>query len=129
MAETNLAFFLRNVENVRVRQVGFRFLQLFILIACVVGATTSSGSAWALGDVGVGLMAWLNIIAILILQQPAFKILRDFERQRKLGKDPVFRPSEAGIANADLWEEIADNWERGTPGKNPAEEAQLPDSK
>ncbi len=129
MAETNLAFFLRKVENVRVRQVGFRFLQLFILVACVVGATNSSGSAWALGDVGVGLMAWLNIIAVLILQQPAFKVLRDFERQRKLGKDPVFRPSEAGIANADLWEEIADNWERGTPGKNPVEEAQLPDSK
>ncbi len=41
------------------------------------------GLAWDMGDLGVGLMAWLNVIAILILQKPALAALKDFERQKK----------------------------------------------
>ena len=32
-----------------------------------------------MGDIGVGLMAWLNIIAILLLNKKAFLCLRDYE--------------------------------------------------
>jgi AGCS family alanine or glycine:cation symporter len=48
-------------------------------------------------------MAWLNIIAILILQKPALIALKDYEAQKKQGKDPVFDPDSVGIKNADLW--------------------------
>ena len=61
--------------------------------------------AWTLGDIGVGLMAWLNIIAILFLRKPALLALKDYQKQRKAGKDPVFNPKELGIKNADFWEE------------------------
>ena len=57
----------------------------------------------ALGDIGVGLMAWLNVIAILILQKPAMLALSDYERQKKLGLDPTFDPDALGIRNADFW--------------------------
>ena len=60
---------------------------------------------WNLGDIGVGVMAWVNIIAILLLSPKAFKALKDFERQQKEGKDPVFNPHDIGIDNADYWEE------------------------
>src|SRR5699024_2700975 len=82
-----------------------RVLQLLILVAVAVGAISASGSTWALGDIGVGLMGWLKMIGILILQQPAFKLLRDFERQMKLGLDPVFEPEKIGIRNADFWDQ------------------------
>jgi AGCS family alanine or glycine:cation symporter len=59
-----------------------------------------------LGDVGVGLMAWLNIIAILIVQRPALLALKDYEAQKKAGLDPVFDADKLGIKNADLWKEI-----------------------
>ena len=59
--------------------------------------------AWTLGDIGVGLMAWLNIVAILILQKPALVALRDYEQQKRQGIDPVFDPDALGIRNADLW--------------------------
>ena len=49
-------------------------------------------------------MAWLNILGILVLQQPAFKALRDYERQKKQGKDPVFDPVALGIVGATFWE-------------------------
>nr|WP_278189725.1 alanine/glycine:cation symporter family protein [Brevibacterium sp. ZH18] len=103
MAETNLVYLLGKAKNPAVVAVGKRVLQLVILIAVAVGAMSTAGSAWALGDIGVGLMAWLNIIAILILQQPAFKLLKDFERQTKQGLDPVFDPESLNIRNAEFW--------------------------
>jgi AGCS family alanine or glycine:cation symporter len=54
----------------------------------------------------VGLMAWLNIIAILILQKPALVALRDYEAQKRAGLDPTFNPAALGIRNATLWENL-----------------------
>ena len=53
---------------------------------------------------GVGIMAWLNVIAIIILQKPALKALKDYEKQKKAGKDPVFDPVALDIKDADFWE-------------------------
>jgi len=74
-----------------------------IIAATVYGTVKTADLAWALGDIGVGLMAWLNIIAILIIQKPAMLALRDYERQKKLGLDPIFDPDALGIKNADFW--------------------------
>ncbi|NLB14573.1 MAG: alanine:cation symporter family protein, partial [Gammaproteobacteria bacterium] len=78
-------------------------LRVVILLAVILGAVRSAGAAWTLGDIGVGVMAWLNIIAILILQKPALIALRDYERQKKAGLDPVFDPDALGIRNAGFW--------------------------
>jgi AGCS family alanine or glycine:cation symporter len=67
------------------------------------GGIKSADLAWALGDVGVGAMAWLNIVAILILQRPALLALKDYEAQLKEGLDPVFDAEAVGIENADFW--------------------------
>ena len=82
---------------------------------------TTAGSAWALGDIGVGLMAWFNIVGILVIQQPVFKVLRDYERQVKEGKDPDFDPRAVGIQGADFWERRADG--RTSDGPEPEREA------
>jgi AGCS family alanine or glycine:cation symporter len=49
-------------------------------------------------------MAWLNVIAILILQKPALLAFKDFESQKKQNVDPVFDPTMLGIKNAEFWE-------------------------
>ena len=68
------------------------------------GAINSSTLIWTMADVGVGTMAWLNLIAIMLLQKPAFIALKDYERQLKDGLNPVFHPEQLGIANATYWE-------------------------
>jgi alanine or glycine:cation symporter, AGCS family len=73
------------------------------LTSVVYGGIKSADLAWALGDVGVGIMAWLNIVAIIILQKPAMLALKDYESQLDDGLDPVFDPVKAGIENADFW--------------------------
>ncbi|ROH89545.1 alanine:cation symporter family protein [Stagnimonas aquatica] len=102
MAETNIAYINRKVH----RPWMILALRLGILAAVVYGTLRSASTAWALGDIGVGLMAWLNIVAILILQKPALLALKDYEAQKKAGKDPVFDPDALGIKNAGLWKEI-----------------------
>jgi AGCS family alanine or glycine:cation symporter len=101
MAETNLSY----INGNRRRPLSVLVLRLGILGMVVFGAFHDAKLAWSLGDIGVGLMAWLNIIAILILQKPALLALRDYERQKKAGLDPVFDPLPLGIKNADLWRE------------------------
>jgi AGCS family alanine or glycine:cation symporter len=104
MAETNLSY----VNNNRHRPLAVLVLRLGILGMVIFGAFHNASQAWGLGDIGVGLMAWLNIIAILILRKPALLALRDYERQKKLGLDPVFDPDVLGIRNADFWKRRAD---------------------
>ena len=61
--------------------------------------------AWNMADIGVGLMAWLNIIAILLLQSIALKTFYDYEQQFKSGiKQPTFDPFKLGIKNTKEWD-------------------------
>jgi alanine or glycine:cation symporter, AGCS family len=99
MAETNLKYISRNVHRPGLLVV----LKLVVMATVVYGSIRSATLAWALGDTGVGLMAWLNIIAILILQKPALVALKDYEAQKRAGRDPTFDPEALGIKNASLW--------------------------
>ncbi|MFC5589508.1 alanine/glycine:cation symporter family protein [Sporosarcina soli] len=101
-SETSLAFINRNQKGNRA-WLGF-LLKFGVLIFALTGSVVSASTAWTLGDIGLGSMAYLNIIAILLLRKPALKVLKDYREQRKAGKDPVFDPVKLGIKNADFWE-------------------------
>jgi alanine or glycine:cation symporter, AGCS family len=101
IAETNMAYLMRNKDG---RFMTF-ILKIVLLGATFYGAVNAADLAWALGDVGLGLMVWLNLIAILILAKPALIALKDYEAQKKQGLDPVFNSKKLGIKNAEYWEE------------------------
>lgn len=99
MAETNLNFMFKD----KINPVALFSLRILLLVTVVFGSINSSGRAWDLGDIGVGMMAWLNFIAILLLQKPAIRALKDFEDQRKTKQKMTFDPLKLGIKNADAW--------------------------
>jgi len=99
MAETNVAYINRKVHRPWLIQL----LRVVILAAVVWGVLRTTSAAWGFGDIGVGLMAWLNLVAIIILQKPALAALRDYERQRKAGGELRFDPEGLGIRNAEFW--------------------------
>lgn len=82
-------------------------LKTDLLATTLYGSIRTAETAWALADIGVGIMVWLNLIAILILAKPALILitLKDYREQRKQGIDPVFSPGKLGIQNADYWDE------------------------
>ncbi|TDI11802.1 MAG: alanine:cation symporter family protein, partial [Acidobacteria bacterium] len=103
IAETNVAYLRRTFKF-----PGQMFILKLVLMGAVFyGAVKTADLAWGLGDIGVGLMAWLNIIGILILffmGRPALKALKDYEAQRKAGVAHYsFDPEALGIKNADFW--------------------------
>ncbi len=89
----------------RKEHVAIWVLRICILIAVVFGSLKEARAAWNAGDIGVGMMAWINIIAILLLSPKALRTLKDYEKQEKEKKDPVFDPGKLGIENAEFWEE------------------------
>jgi len=101
MAETNLSFMFKD----KINPIALFSLRIVLLLTIIFGAINTSARAWDLGDIGVGLMAWLNFIAILLLRKPAIIALRDFERQKKLKvKKYHFNPEELGIKNTEAWD-------------------------
>lgn len=100
MAETNAAYINRTLRKPIIMTV----IKVIFLGTVAFGALKASTLIWTMADVGVGTMAWLNLIAILLLQKPAFAALKDYEAQRNLGINPVFHPDKLGIVNADYWE-------------------------
>ncbi|MFD1739834.1 alanine/glycine:cation symporter family protein [Bacillus salitolerans] len=99
IAETNIAYLTKGRNS----KIPMLILKVVLLASTYYGAVKSADMAWALGDVGLGLMVWLNMIAILILAKPALATFKDYEAQRKQGLDPVFDPVKLGIKNADYW--------------------------
>ena len=103
IAETNVAYIKRtlNIPGLMLA------LKLGLLASVFYGTIRTAALAWAMGDIGVGLVAWLNIVGILlifILGKPAIKALRDYERQQKAGVEHYsFDPEALGIRNADFW--------------------------
>ena len=79
-------------------------LRLFTIGAVILGSLMGSGLVWTLGDIGVGTMAWINVIAILLLSPKALRALRDYERQKKQGIEPRFDPHALGIHDTEYWQ-------------------------
>ena len=100
IAETNLSYLLPKGDNKWMVQV----LRAMIMAATFYGSIKTAALAWTIGDIGVGMMAWLNIIAILLLRKPAFKAFKDYEQQYKAGLDPTFSPKKLDIKNTEEWD-------------------------
>jgi len=98
-AESNAAYLFKKNSTLAITLTRF-----FLLFMTFYGAQHTVNLAWALGDIGVALMAWLNIIAILLLGRVGLMTLKDYERQRALGDILSFDPTSLGIKNADFWQ-------------------------
>lgn len=83
-AETNLVFLMHKHTR------GVIFLRIAVLGMIVFGALQSNEVIWALADVSMGLMAIVNLIAILLLSNEVIKLAKDYNDQLKEGKVPTF---------------------------------------
>lgn len=103
-ADTNIAYLVKSPRTERHVNTVF---QLVLAGSILLGSFRSSDFAWALADIGIGLYTWINLIALVFLSPKAVAVLKDYERQRRAGQDPVFDPTAIGITNAPVWKDIA----------------------
>ncbi|MDO5357368.1 MAG: alanine/glycine:cation symporter family protein [Conchiformibius sp.] len=105
IAETNVAYLTRSFKT-----TGAVFaVKIMVMAAVAYGAVGSAGYIWDIGDIGVGLTAWLNIVGIIVIffmAKPTLTALKDYEDQQKAGvKHFSFDPHKLGIKGATFWEE------------------------
>lgn len=90
------------------RELSRSFMRRFYF-ACVlvvfIGAMTPMSAAWALADITMGCMTLINLPACMILSKVAIKTLKDYEKQKAMGKDPVFYAKNVGVPEdeVDFW--------------------------
>lgn len=95
-AESNILF----IKDNKVLLFVFRCT---CILAVFLGAQANFSTMWNIADITMGCMAVVNIIAILLLGNTAIKVLKDYESQRKAGKDPIFYEKNVGLDNTDCW--------------------------
>lgn len=104
-AETNIVFLCGDRTRVPMNVV-----KGIVLFAIFYGGLMYSELVWSIVDIGLGLMSWVNIIAILFLVRPALIALRDYEAQRAAGVSRLtFHPGKLGIRGAEdqMWDELS----------------------
>ena len=100
-AETNLTF----IVCPKYHHWATFVLRIVFLIGVYMGSVREAKLAWIIADVGSGLMAWVNIIAILLLGNTALKVWKDYKTQKENGiAKPTFDAKKLNIKNADFWE-------------------------
>jgi len=85
-AENNLSF-VHSAAPVKL--LIFRLLVIAMVFG---GCLMELQMLWKLADIFMALMAILNLTALLLLSGIAVKVVKDHERQRRMGKIPVFNP-------------------------------------
>lgn len=99
IAETNVSF----VMGTKKSSVLIWVLRVLILASVYMGCVSTAESVWTLGDIGVGIMAWLNVIAIILLHNKVLVLFEDYNRQRQHGDDPIFDSSRYNYPNTEIW--------------------------
>ena len=90
-AEANVHYLFKN------NRLAIHICRAVFVLASFMGCLVEAEAMWAMGDIGYGLLAWANIIAIALLAPTACKLLRDYEEQKAVGHSPVFDPAKCGI--------------------------------
>lgn len=81
--ETNIRFITRKKRYVQVFRV-------FTGAVIVIGAIVTLQTAWSIVDVCMGIMTAVNLTAIVLLSPKVVTLLKDYKKQKKDGKNPVF---------------------------------------
>ncbi|MGL6105500.1 alanine/glycine:cation symporter family protein [Romboutsia sp.] len=108
IAEVNVTYIAKKITGGSSSKIAITLLRFALLFMVVFGCVKTANLAWTMGDIGVGAMAWLNIIAILGLSNIAMKCFNDYDSQLKAGvprENIHFDPIKLGIKNADFWVE------------------------
>ena len=80
-AESSLIYLMRKREGSLLEKILVVVLRVTLMTFAVLGTIYESTVAWDLGDIAVGVQAWINVIVLLFLSKQGFKALRDYEKQ------------------------------------------------
>ena len=82
----------------------FIFLRVVAALIVLAGSVMEFGLVWSTADVLMGFMALINLPVIIILGGPAIRCMKDYIKQKRAGKDPVFKAADINLRDkTDFW--------------------------
>jgi len=94
-----------NIEFIKNSPTALFIYRLAVVGMVVFGAVVDLAIVWSLADLFMGIMALINLVAIVMLGKVAYAALKDYKAQRSQGKDPVFyADSIPGLKGIESWE-------------------------
>lgn len=82
-------------------------LRAAVLAMVLWGSLQTVGTVFDAADASMGLMATINLIAIVMLSGTVAKLTTDYFAQKKAGREPVFEaenfPELKGKIDAEIW--------------------------
>lgn len=100
MAETNITYLMGD-KNAK---WPINIMKIVMLAAVFITCFRTSEAAWIMVDFSLGIMTWMNMVALVLLYKPVMAVLKDYEQQLKTGNKLTFNPFKLGIKNAHYWE-------------------------
>lgn len=98
--DTNLFY----INNKKPSDKFMVFFRIFAIIVILLGAMSKVELAWDVSDLLMGIMALINLPSILFLSKKAIDSLKDYEKQKKANKNPIFASKSIGINDKlDYW--------------------------
>ena len=103
----NIYYVDKCVQYILGRESG-RFVKictrLMLAILAFVGAILSADFLWNVADLTMGLMIVINVPVIVFLSRYVFRALKDYEKQKKEGINPVFNVKSINLPyEVDYW--------------------------
>ncbi|HBT94972.1 MAG TPA: amino acid carrier protein [Coriobacteriia bacterium] len=93
-----------NIKFIKDNKIVLLVFRVTCLIAIFLGTQSSFDLAWNVADIVMGAMAFMNIVAIVLLGKWALRALDDYTLQRKQQKDPTFVASSIpGLPATQCW--------------------------
>ena len=101
-----------NIQFISDKKIYLYIYRILVAAMVLFGSVASMDLVWNLADVFMGLMAILNLIAIVMLSKIAISALNDYITQKKAGKNPVFYASSIKELGDEVeeWQEDAEEY-------------------
>ncbi len=104
----NLFYVDKCLSFIMGRVPGKKFMRVYHIIASLVvllGAGLSADLLWNISDIFMGGMTLINMPVIFFLGKYALRALKDYEKQRKEGSEPVFHAKDIDLPHeVDYWQ-------------------------
>lgn len=95
-----------NIEFIKANKMWLTLYRVAVVAMVLFGCIAQIQIVWDLADLFMGLMATMNLLTIAVLAKFAIAAIKDYQKQRSEGKDPVFKASSIpGLKNTECWDD------------------------
>ncbi len=104
----NYAYAESNMQFLKNNTVALTIFRIVVLGFVYFGAVAKVAVVWDMGDLTMGIMSFINLIAIILLSKYVFILIRDYNAQVKAGvAEPEFKldnhPQLKAKIKSDIW--------------------------